>query len=53
MKRIKFKYADSLSNWEWREQSCTIDSVDECIRIYGLLDGDVNYEILEVQELEE
>ena len=27
MYKIKFKYRDKLSNWEWREQSCTVSSV--------------------------
>ena len=36
MKRITFKYADALSNWQWREQTCTVESVEECIRIYNL-----------------
>lgn len=33
MYNIKFKYRDRLSNWEWREQSCTVSSVDECIMV--------------------
>ena len=50
MKEITFKYRDSMSNWEWRWQSCIVSSVAECIRIYGLDKGDVDYEILEVKE---
>ena len=45
MYNIKFKYRDKLSNWEWREQSCTVSSVDECKRIYGL-GIDCDYKIL-------
>lgn len=52
MKSITFRYADALSNWEWRTQHCTVSSVEECIRIYGLDKGDVEYEILEVKDIE-
>ena len=51
MLHIKFKYSDALSNWEWRTQECTVSSVEECKRIYGLDNGDVEYEILEVKEI--
>ena len=34
MLHIEFEYADALSNWEWRKQSCTVSSVEECKRIY-------------------
>lgn len=50
MKRITFKYRDSYSNWEWRTQHCTVESVEECIKIYGLNNSDVDYEILNVEE---
>lgn len=49
MFEIKFKYADSMSNQEWREQSCVVSSVQECIRIYGLDEDDVEYEILSIK----
>lgn len=51
MKKITFKYADELSNWQWRTQSCIVESVEECIRIYGL-GVDCKYEILEVKDVE-
>jgi hypothetical protein len=25
-----------MSGWEWRRQECTVSSLDECKRIYGL-----------------
>lgn len=50
MLRITFKYADAMSNWEWRTQSCTVESVEECIRIYGL-GTDCEYEIISVEEV--
>lgn len=53
MKEITFRYSDSMSNHEWRKQCCTMSSIEECIRIYGLDEPDVEYEILEVKEVEE
>ena len=50
MLHIKFRYADQLSNWEWRYQECTVESLEECKRIYGL-GVDCNYEILEISEV--
>ena len=52
MYKITFKYADAMSNWEWRTQSCTVESVDECIRIYGL-GTDCDYEILSVEKVDD
>ena len=52
MKEITFRYADAMSGWEWRTQECTVSSVEECKRIYGL-GVDCEYEILEVKEVEE
>lgn len=52
MKEITFKYADAYSGWQWRTQHCTVESVDQCKRIYGLYDDDVMYEIIEVKEVE-
>lgn len=50
MLKIKFKYRDAASNWEWRTQSCVVSSVQECKRIYGL-GIDCEYQILEVKEV--
>lgn len=50
MLKIKFRYADALSNWQWRHQQCTVSSVEECIRIYGL--DECEYEILSIEEVE-
>lgn len=50
MKKIKFKYRDEISNWEWREQECVVSSVEECIKIYGL-GIDCDYEILKVEDI--
>lgn len=51
MLKIKFQYRDSMSNWEWRQQSCTVSSLDECKKIYGLDEGGVDYEIISVEEV--
>lgn len=51
MLKIKFQYRDSMSNWQWRQQSCLVSSLDECKRIYGLDAGDVDYEIISVEEV--
>lgn len=50
MLKIKFRYKDEMSNWEWREQECMMSSVEECIRIYGL-GVDCQYQILSVEEI--
>lgn len=50
MLRIKFEYADAMSNWEWREQECVVSSVDECKRLYGL-GVDCEYRIVSVEEV--
>lgn len=50
LERIKFKYRDEMSNWKWRTQSCVVSSVEECKRIYGFDNDDVEYEILEVKD---
>lgn len=51
MVQVKFRYKDKYTRGEWSYQECIVESVDECIAIYGLnIDCD-EYEILEVTEL--
>ena len=50
MKRITFEYADEQSNWEWRQQTCTMPTVEDCIEWYGL-GVDCDYRILNVEEV--
>lgn len=50
MLHIKFRYRDSLSGWEWREQECTVDTVERCKEFYGL-GVDCDYEIISVEEV--
>lgn len=51
MVRVKFRYADAMSNWQWREQECVVSSVEECKRIYGL-GIDCEYEIISVTNVD-
>jgi len=51
MKKITFAFKDKLSNYKWRTQSCEVESVEECIHIYGLDKPDIVYEILEEKEI--
>jgi hypothetical protein len=54
MYKIKFKYADSMSNWEWRTQGCQLsalneqDAIRKCKEIYGL-GIDCEYEIISIE----
>ena len=50
MLSITFRYADAMSNWEWRTQSCTVSSIEECKRIYGL-GVDCEYNIISIEEV--
>ena len=53
MKEIVFRFKDVASHGEWRTQKCTVESVEECKRIYGL-DTDptiYEYEIVSVREV--
>lgn len=47
---IEFEYADALSNWEWRKQSCIVRDLQECKLLYGL-GVDCDYRILKVEEV--
>lgn len=51
MKLIKFRYRDSMSSWEWRNQECAVPTIEECKRIYGLDEGDCDYEIISIEEI--
>ena len=51
MLSITFRYADAMSNWEWRTQHCVASSVEECKRIYGL-GIDCEYRIISVEEVQ-
>ena len=49
MVKIKFRYRDEYSYPNWSNQECIMDSVKDCIEIYGL--DECEYEILSVEEV--
>lgn len=51
MKQIIFEYKDEYSRGKWSTQTCCVQSVRECIEIYGLNESDVEYRIIEVKEI--
>lgn len=52
MLRIKFKYQDQYTKpGEWSEQECVVDSIKECIELYGLDQPGVRYKIISVKEV--
>ena len=54
MKRITFRFRDAESQWKWKTQHCTMESVDECLKMYGLgFDRDCEWEILEIEEIDD
>ena len=52
MVHIEFEYKDKYTNGKWNKQSCTVSSVEECKKIYGL-GVYCEYRILSVKEVEE
>lgn len=52
MLKITFEYADALSNWEWRRQTCVVSSLKVCKELYGL-GVDCDYRIIEIVELKD
>jgi len=50
MLKIDFEYADEMSNWEWRRQSCVVESVEQCKQFYGL-GVDCDYRIISIKEV--
>lgn len=51
MLRIKFEYRDQYTNGRWNKQECIMQSVSECIRMYGL-GVDCEYRIISVEDLD-
>ena len=52
MKEITFIYKDELSMGKWERQHCTVESLAECKRIYGLDEPNVEYVIESVIDVE-
>lgn len=54
--RVRFKYADAMSNWKWNEQECSLygdsitEAIERCVNLYGL-GVDCQYQIIEVKEV--
>lgn len=53
MLSISFKFRDDYTGDRWLYRHCLMESVEECIEIYGLTDPGVEYEILEVRKVDE
>ena len=51
MVKIEFEYKDRYTNGKWSKQYCTVSSLEECKRIYGL-GVDCEYRIISVKEVE-
>ena len=51
MLRIEFEYRDAYTNGRWSKQECVMESVSECVRMYGL-GVDCEYRIVKVTDLE-
>lgn len=50
MLEITFEYRDQYTNGKWNTQTCTVSSIEECKRIYGL-GVDCEYRIVSVEEV--
>ena len=49
MQKIEFKYKDNLSKDKWNYQHCFFSNIAECIKLYGLNEPDVEYEITNIE----
>ena len=50
MLRIVFEYCDKYLYPKWNRQECTVSSVEECKRIYGL-GVDCEYKIISIEKI--
>ena len=50
MLHIVFEYRDEYSGDKWNRQECTMSSVEQCKKVYGL-GVDCEYRILSVEEV--
>ena len=50
MVKVTFEYRDELSKYEWRRQTCVVESVQECEKLYGL-GVDCDYRIISVEKV--
>jgi hypothetical protein len=50
MLKIDFEYMDEYSHGKWNKQSCVVESIEECKKIYGL-GVDCEYRITKVEQI--
>lgn len=50
MKRIKFRFKDKYTDGKWKNQECSVESLEECVRIYGLNNPDVDWELVMIED---
>lgn len=50
MVQVIFEFKDEYTHGKWQRQSCTVESLDECIEMYGL-GRDCEYRIIDIQEV--
>jgi hypothetical protein len=53
MMHIKFRYQDQFTRGNWSVTECYVRSLAECIKIYGLNEPGVKYEIIEKEGFDE
>ena len=46
---IVFEYKDKYTKGEWRKQSCSCETLEDCIKWYGL-GVDCEYRIVSIEE---
>lgn len=51
MLKITFKYKDAYTRGNWSTQTCVVETMEQCIKFYGLDKSDVEYEITSVEEV--
>lgn len=51
MVHIVFEYRDKYSYQKWNQQECTVSSIEECKKIYGL-GVDCEYRIISKEVVE-
>lgn len=49
MLHIELKYKDEYTNGNWSYQECYVNSLRECMEIYGL--NECEYEIIKIEEV--
>ena len=53
MLQITFKFKDVYTHGTWKTQTCVVPSIEECIRVYGLDEPNVDFEIIKVTDKED